>query len=241
MANGTYKGYTYIKNPSSVKDTTDYGTFSYDPLKDANYIALAKTYNANGIKASNDTLGKAASLNGGYGSSYAVSAAQQSRNEYNQQLASLIPDLENNAYTRWNADREFKSNQWYQNQSLYLDAVSANNSAAASQNSDTLARKQFAWEKKTSKSSGGSSGGSSRRRSSGSGYYYSSGSKSSSKSSSSSNKYKVNTKTSGSKASTKKTNSKKTNSKKSSKKTTKYNITAWEKIVRKTNKKNKKK
>lgn len=232
MANGTYKGYTYIKNPTSVKDTTDYGTFSYDPLKDANYIALAKTYNANGIKASNDTLGKAASLNGGYGSSYAVSAAQQSRNEYNQQLASLIPDLENNAYTRWNADREFKSNQWYQNQSLYLDAVSANNSAAASQNSDTLARKQFAWEKKTSKSSGGSS----RRRSSGSGYYYSSGSKSSSKSSSSSNKYKVNTKTSGSKASTKKTNSKKS-SKKNTKKTTKYNITAWEKLIRKSNKK----
>lgn len=165
MANGTYKAYAYISNPASLKNTKDYGKFEYDPMKDVNYQQLAKVYNANGIKAANDTLGQAASLNGGYGSSYAVSAAQQARNDYNQQLAALIPDMEQNAFNRWATDRDFDANQWYQNQSLYLDAVGANNSVAANQNADTLARQQFAWQKKqASKSKGGGGGGRGRRR-----------------------------------------------------------------------------
>lgn len=74
--------------------------WTYDPMKDANYQALAKVYTARGNQAAQDTLGDAASLNGGFGTSYAVSAAQQARNQYNQELASLVPDLEANAYSR---------------------------------------------------------------------------------------------------------------------------------------------
>ena len=74
--------------------------WKYDPLQDASYQALAKIYGARGNQAAKDTLADAASLNGGYGTSYAVSAAQQARNQYNQELAALIPDLENTAYTR---------------------------------------------------------------------------------------------------------------------------------------------
>lgn len=74
--------------------------FKYDPMQDASYQALAQIYGARGKQAAQDTLGEAAALNGGYGTSYAVSAAQQARNQYNQELASLVPDLEANAYAR---------------------------------------------------------------------------------------------------------------------------------------------
>jgi hypothetical protein len=74
--------------------------WDYDPMADANYQALAKVYGARGNIAAKDTLGDAASLNGGYGTSNAVSAAQQARNQYNQELAAMIPDLEQNAYNR---------------------------------------------------------------------------------------------------------------------------------------------
>jgi uncharacterized membrane protein YgcG len=74
--------------------------WNYDPLQDAAYNALAKVYTARGNLAAKNSLADAAALNGGYGTSYAVSAAQQSRNQYNQELASLIPDLENAAYNR---------------------------------------------------------------------------------------------------------------------------------------------
>lgn len=77
------------------------GTFSYNPLADANYQNLAKIYDANGTKAMRDTLGQAAGLNGGYNTSWATSAAAQAKNDYNQQLAALIPELEQNAYQRW--------------------------------------------------------------------------------------------------------------------------------------------
>lgn len=78
--------------------------FAYDPLKDANYQAMAKVYNKQGEQAAKNTMGDAAALNGGYGSSYAVTASQQARNDYNQQLASQIPALQEAAYNRYLGD-----------------------------------------------------------------------------------------------------------------------------------------
>ena len=74
--------------------------WSYDPMQDASYQALAKVYGARGNIAAKNSLADAAALNGGYGTSYAVSAAQQARNQYNQELASYIPQLEQSAYER---------------------------------------------------------------------------------------------------------------------------------------------
>lgn len=74
--------------------------FTYDPLKDASYQALAKVYSKRGEQAAKNTTADAAMLNGGLGTSYAASAAQQVRNDYNSELASLIPDLEERAYNR---------------------------------------------------------------------------------------------------------------------------------------------
>ena len=68
--------------------------FKYDPLQDASYKALAKVYTANGDRAAKSSMADAAALNGGYGTSYAASAGQQMRNQYNSELASSIPELE---------------------------------------------------------------------------------------------------------------------------------------------------
>ncbi len=86
---------------SALSNVTNRQDFTYDPLKDANYQALAKVYNKQGNQAAQNTLGDAAALNGGYGSSYAVTASQQARNDYNQMLASQIPALQEAAYNRY--------------------------------------------------------------------------------------------------------------------------------------------
>lgn len=82
------------------KARADLMNFKYDPLKDAQYQAVAQVYGARGNVAAQDTLGEAAALNGGQQTSFAVSAAQQARNQYNQELASLVPEFEQNAYSR---------------------------------------------------------------------------------------------------------------------------------------------
>lgn len=86
---------------SSLNKVANRQAFEYNPLEDASYQALARIYNKRGEQAAKNTLGDAAMLNGGFGSSYAVTAAQQARNDYNQEFAALIPQLEQNAYDRY--------------------------------------------------------------------------------------------------------------------------------------------
>ena len=96
-APGTYTS-EYADRIGTALDTVT--NWSYDPMQDASYQAMAKVYNQRGNIAAKNSLADAAALNGGYGTSYAVSAAQQARNQYNQELAALIPDFENAAYNR---------------------------------------------------------------------------------------------------------------------------------------------
>lgn len=113
-AASAYKSQYADQMSGLLNNVTDRQEFSYNPLEDANYQALAKVYNANGLKAQQDTLGQAAALNGGYNTSWATSASQQARNDYNQQLASLIPELEQTAYSRY-----------YDNYNMNLNALGA--------------------------------------------------------------------------------------------------------------------
>lgn len=138
--------------------------FKYDPMQDANYQALAAVYGARGNQAAKDTLGDAAALNGGMQTSYAVSAAQQARNQYNQELAALIPDLEANAY-----------NRLQNNYSLLMDA----DEAAYNRYRDQVADWQwgkgydtdiYQWKQAQKKSSGGGGGGGGRSYGGGGGY-----------------------------------------------------------------------
>ena len=72
--------------------------FSYDPETDETYQQYAKTYTREGDRAMRDTLAQVAARTGGMASSYAVGAAQQANQYYQQQLADKIPELKQLAY-----------------------------------------------------------------------------------------------------------------------------------------------
>lgn len=67
--------------------------FSYDPEEDEAYRRYARLYAAQGTAAMEDTMGQAASLTGGYGSSYAQAVGQQAYDRYLGELAALVPEL----------------------------------------------------------------------------------------------------------------------------------------------------
>lgn len=75
--------------------------FSYDPASDAAFQSYAAQYARQGSAAMKDTLGQSAHLTGGYGSSYAQSAAQQSYQWHLQQLSDMLPQLQSVAYNRY--------------------------------------------------------------------------------------------------------------------------------------------
>ena len=168
---GTYSSaYTNQLNSAMAQMNTarnNLVNFKYDPMQDAQYQALAQIYGSRGNQAAQDTLGDAASLNGGYGTSYAVSAAQQARNQYNQELAALVPDLEQNAYNRMQSNYGLMQDQY----NLLMDA----DTQAYQRYRDQVA--DYQWGKgydtdiymQKKNSSGGGGGG--RRRSGGGGGY----------------------------------------------------------------------
>lgn len=67
--------------------------FSYDPEEDEAYRRYARLYAAQGAAAMEDTMGQAASLTGGYGSSYVQAVGQQAYDRYLGELAALVPEL----------------------------------------------------------------------------------------------------------------------------------------------------
>lgn len=80
--------------------------FAYEAESDPAYRHYAALYRQAGAEAMEDTMGQAAALTGGYGSSYAQSAGYRSYAAYLQKLQELLPTLEENAYRRDQAERE---------------------------------------------------------------------------------------------------------------------------------------
>lgn len=151
--------------------------FKYDPMKDANYQALAQVYAARGNQAAQDTLGEAAALNGGQQTSFAVSAAQQARNQYNQELASLVPDLEAQAYQRMTTNYGLLQDTYNMYKDLDTEAYGRYRDRVADyqwgKGYDTDIY-QYKVQQAAAKSGGGGGGGG-RRRSGGGGGGYSGG------------------------------------------------------------------
>lgn len=71
--------------------------FSYDPEEDAAFAQYAGMYRQKGRAAMEDTLGQAAALTGGYGSSYAENAGQQAYDRYMQELLAMLPTFQEQA------------------------------------------------------------------------------------------------------------------------------------------------
>ena len=78
--------------------------FSYDLGADPMYRQYREQYQSAGRLAMENTMGAAASLTGGYGSSYSQQAGQQAYNVYLQKLNEVVPELYAQARSQY--DRE---------------------------------------------------------------------------------------------------------------------------------------
>ena len=78
--------------------------FSYNAENDAAYQIYKDQYTDAAKLAMADTMGEAAALTGGYGSSYASTAGNQAYQSYTSQLTGMIPELYQAAYDRYNAE-----------------------------------------------------------------------------------------------------------------------------------------
>ena len=77
--------------------------FSYNAMSDPLYRAAADRTIQNGRLAMRDTMGQAAALTGGYGSSYAQGVGQQRYDEYLRQLSEAIPQYYSLAFQQYQA------------------------------------------------------------------------------------------------------------------------------------------
>jgi peptidoglycan hydrolase-like protein with peptidoglycan-binding domain len=86
--------------------------FSYDVNSDALYQQMNDQYIAQGKLAMADTMGQAAAMNGGYGSSYGQSVGQQAYQGYMQQLNDAVPELYDRALALYNQEGQDMLNQY---------------------------------------------------------------------------------------------------------------------------------
>lgn len=88
------------------------GPFAYDPSRDDTFQRYARLYQRQGRTAMEDALGQAAGLTGGYDSTYAQQAGQQEYGRYMQKLAALVPQLQQNAWDRYESQEQALLDQY---------------------------------------------------------------------------------------------------------------------------------
>ena len=86
--------------------------FNYDLNEDMLYRQYAQNYQNLGRLAMQDTMGQAAALTGGYGSSYGQAVGQQQYNAYLQQLNNIVPELYQQAYQQYRDEGNDLLNQY---------------------------------------------------------------------------------------------------------------------------------
>ena len=98
---GTYQSRWDAELDSLYDQITNRKPFQYDLNQDALYQQYKEQYQRLGRTAMQDTMGQAASLTGGYGSTYAEQVGQQTYNAYLQSLNDIVPELYDRAYGRY--------------------------------------------------------------------------------------------------------------------------------------------
>lgn len=86
--------------------------FSYDMGTDPLYQQYREQYQRLGRLAMQDTMGQAAALTGGYGSTYGEQVGQQAYNAYLQNLNDIVPKLQQQAYQRYQDEGTDLYNQY---------------------------------------------------------------------------------------------------------------------------------
>lgn len=85
----------------ALNNVTNFGQFSYDKNADPSYNAYAQAYRREGERAAQNALAQAATRSGGANSSATIAASQQAQNYYGAKLADQIPQLYQQAYSRY--------------------------------------------------------------------------------------------------------------------------------------------
>lgn len=168
--------------------------FSFDVGSSALYQQYRDLYTQAGQQAMQDTMGQAAGLTGGYGSSYSQGVGQQAYNAYLQQLNQAVPDIYGLAADQYNADtqqlynlyglaadRESQDyaryldayNQWLQEYNLAQQQAAMEQEQANWREEMDFAKEQWEWQKEQASRSVGSGGSSYGGSSSSGGSYYS--------------------------------------------------------------------
>lgn len=78
--------------------------FNYNVNEDMLYQTYKDRYTQNAKRSMKDTMGQAAGLTGGYGSTYSQGVGQQAYDETMRGLTDKIPELEERAYNRYQAE-----------------------------------------------------------------------------------------------------------------------------------------
>lgn len=95
--------------------------FTYNPESDSTYQSYRNQYVRQGQQAMRDSMAQAAGLTGGYGSTYAQRAGQQSYDSYLQKLNDMLPELYNSARAAYDKDGD----NLYQQYKMLVEAQGA--------------------------------------------------------------------------------------------------------------------
>lgn len=85
--------------------------FEYNPAEDPLYAQYRDQYIRGGQQAMRDTMGNAAALTGGYGNSWANTAAYQAYQNYLQGLNGVIPQLRQQAWNEYQQEGDLMRDQ----------------------------------------------------------------------------------------------------------------------------------
>ena len=109
---GEWQGGTWTENLNdTINQILNREKFSYDLNGDMLYQQYKDQYTTQGKLAMMDTMGQAAALTGGYGSSYGQSVGQQAYQGYLQQLNDVVPELYGMALDQYNQEGQNLYNQ----------------------------------------------------------------------------------------------------------------------------------
>lgn len=100
------RGATTDRLNALISQLENRDAFSYDPNSDILYQQYLATMKNNGLRAMKDTMGQAAALTGGYGSSYATQAANGAYNQYLSQANDNLPQFYDMARSNYDADTQ---------------------------------------------------------------------------------------------------------------------------------------
>lgn len=101
---GAYKSQYQAQIDAQLDKILNREDFNYDFNADPMYQQYKNQYVQQGQQAMMDTMGNAAALTGGYGSSYATTAGNQAYQQYLGQLNNVIPELYNAALNQYNME-----------------------------------------------------------------------------------------------------------------------------------------